>query len=105
MQRYLGSCSPGQVQMLQNICDMVLLELQARSAVKATALLRDIITRRVLSHFYDETFNMETAAEAVILSFSAGLGEGMVPPVSKEVERALVPPETKYIHPPVAIID
>ena len=79
MQRYLGSCSPGQVQMLQNICDMVLLELQ--------------------------TFNMETAAEAVLLSFSAGLGEGMVPPVSQEVERALVPPETKYIHPPVAIID
>src|SRR5215216_3762515 len=105
MQRYLSSCSPGQVHMLQKICDIVQLELQARGGVNSTALLRDIITRRVLSHFYDETFNMETAAEAVILSFSAGLGEGMVPPVSKEVERALVPPETKYIHPPVAIID
>ena len=85
MQRYLGSCSPGQVQMLQNICD----------AVNATALLRDIITRRVLSHFYDQTFNMETAAEAVLLSFSTGRGEGMVAPVSKEVERALVPPENE----------
>src|SRR5215208_6954078 len=93
MQRYLGSCSPGQVHMLQSICDMVLLELEARGGVNSTALLRDVIARRVMSQFYDDTFKMETAAEAVLLSFSADLGEGMVPPVSKEMERALVPQE------------
>jgi hypothetical protein len=97
MQRYLGSCSPGQVHMLQSICDMVLLELEARGGVNSTALLRDVIARRVMRHFYDETFMMETAVEAVLLSFSAGLGEGMVPPVSKEMERALVPQETNYL--------
>jgi hypothetical protein len=91
MQRYLGSCSPGQVHMLQSVCDMVLLELQARGGVNSTALLRDVIARRVMSQFYDDTFKRETAAEAVLLSFSTGRGEGMVPPVSKEVERALVP--------------
>jgi hypothetical protein len=89
MHRYVGSCSPGQVHMLQSICDMVLVELQARGGVNSTALLRDVIARRVLSHFYDETFRVETAAEAVLLSFNAGGGESMVPPVSKEVERAL----------------
>jgi hypothetical protein len=105
MQRYVGSCSPGQVHMLQTICDMVLLELQARGGVNSTALLRDVIARRVMSQFYDDTFKMETAAEAVLLSFTSGLGEGMIPPVSKEIERALVPQETKYIDPPVEIID
>ena len=91
MHRYVGSCSPGQVHMLQSICDMVLLELQARGGVNSTALLRDVIARRVMSQFYDETFKIGTAAEAVLLSFSAGGGEGMVSPASKEVERALVP--------------
>src|SRR5215208_1369113 len=95
MHRYVGSCSPGQVHMLQSICDMVLLELQARGGVNSTALLRDVIARRVMSQFYDEIFKIDTAAEAVLLSFSAGGGEVMVPPTSKEVERALVPPETR----------
>jgi len=70
---------------------MVLLELQARGGVNSTALLRDVIARRVMSQFYDETFKIDTAAEAVLLSFTAGHGEGMIPPLSKEVERALVP--------------
>jgi len=81
--------------MLQIICDMVLLELQARAGVNPTALLRDVIARRVMSQFYGDTFEMESAAEAVLLSFSAGRGEGMGPPVSKEMELALVPQETR----------
>jgi hypothetical protein len=53
------------------------LELQARVGVNSTALLRDIIARRVMSQFYGDTFEMETAAEAVLLSFSANRGESM----------------------------
>ena len=97
MQRYIGSCSPGQVHMLQSICDMVLFELQATRGANSTALLRDVVARRVMSQFYGDTFKVENAAEAVLLSFSAGRGEGMGPPVTKEMEQALVPQEPKYM--------
>jgi hypothetical protein len=74
---------------------MVLLRVQARGGANSTALLRDVIARRVMSQFYGDTFEMETAAETVLMTFSAGRGEGIGPQVSKGMERALVPQETR----------
>jgi hypothetical protein len=48
-----------------------------------------------MSQFYGDTFEMETAAETVLMTFSAGRGEGIGPQVSKGMERALVPQETR----------
>lgn len=75
MQRYAGSCSPDEVHMLQRICDLILSELQANGRAALTDdtdLLRDVIARRVMSHFYGDDFKRDEAAQAVLISFGVG---------------------------------
>jgi hypothetical protein len=55
MRKYSGSCSPDEVHILQDICDVVMRELREHGRVSPsedTELLRDVIARRVMSQFY-----------------------------------------------------
>jgi hypothetical protein len=71
MHRYVGSCNPEQVHLLQNICNMVLKELRKNGSISLPSdmeLLRDVIARRVMSQFYGEGFNADKAVLAVLES-------------------------------------
>jgi hypothetical protein len=61
MQKYTGACSPDQVHILQEICDVVMRELRANGTISRSEdveLLRDVIARR-------ESIPMETASSGI----------------------------------------
>jgi hypothetical protein len=74
MRRYSGACSPDEVYILQNICDLVMRELGAHGSISPNEdpeLLRDVIARRVMSQFYGNglTGDNDKTIGAVLKSF------------------------------------
>ena len=74
MRRYVGACSPDEVHILQDICDIVMRELGVHGSISSnedTELLRDVIARRVMSQFYGNglTGNNDKTISAVLNSF------------------------------------
>jgi hypothetical protein len=72
MQKYAGACSPDQVHMLQEICDVVMRELRANGTISLSEdieLLRDVIAGRVMSQFYGDGLKRRKTVLTVLKSF------------------------------------
>jgi hypothetical protein len=82
MRRYSGACSPDEVHILQDICDVVLTELGAHGSISLSEdieLLRDVIARRVMSEFYGYGLmgNNDKTVLAVLKSFGVDHSESI----------------------------